>query len=53
MSQIVYIAPELPEERLYFRDRRWFIANGTRPPFYFVEIPETTARAWIAAHLGS
>lgn len=46
----VYMAPELPEERLYYKNGRWFIAEGTEPPFNLVEVEESTARAWIEFH---
>ena len=44
------MAPELPEERLYYRGGRWFIAEGVEPPFNLVEVGEDTARAWIEFH---
>ena len=49
----VYTAPELPEERVYFRKGQWFIALGVRPPFELVEVSEATARAWIKFHSAS
>ena len=44
------MAPELPEERLYYRNGRWFIAEGVEPPFKLVEVKDSTAHAWIEVH---